>query len=51
MNIKASIPIFLLELAIITQDSNAIEKMQKTKELAQLADNLGYKRFLVGQTS
>jgi luciferase family oxidoreductase group 1 len=47
MNMR--IPISLLELAIITQDSNASETMQKTKELAQLADNLGYKRFWLAE--
>lgn len=39
----------LLELAIITQDSNVTETMQKTKELAQLVDVLGYKRFWLAE--
>jgi len=43
------IPISLLELAIITEGSNATETMQKTKELAQLADGLGYKRFWLAE--
>ena len=42
-------PISLLELAIITEGSNASETMQKTKELAQLADDLGYKRFWLAE--
>jgi len=46
---KTPIPISLLELAIITEGSNAIETMQKTKELAQLADGLGYKRFWLAE--
>ncbi|WP_348797460.1 LLM class flavin-dependent oxidoreductase [Flavobacterium adhaerens] len=46
---KRPIPISLLELAIITQDSNATETMQKTKELAHLADDLGYKRFWLAE--
>jgi luciferase family oxidoreductase group 1 len=46
---KTPISISLLELAIITQDSNANETMQKTKELAQLADGLGYKRFWLAE--
>lgn len=46
---KASIPISLLELAIITQDSNASETMQKTKELAQLADVMGFKRLWLAE--
>lgn len=46
---KSSIPISLLELAIITQESNAAETMQKTKELAQLADDLGYKRIWLAE--
>lgn len=46
---KTPIPISLLELAIITQDSNARETMHKTKELAQLADDLGYKRFWLAE--
>jgi luciferase family oxidoreductase group 1 len=49
MNMKTPIPISLLELAIITQDSDASETMQKTKELAQLADGLGYKRFWLAE--
>jgi luciferase family oxidoreductase group 1 len=44
-----NIPISLLELAIITQDSNAGETLQKTKEVAQLADSLGYKRFWLAE--
>ncbi|PKB18197.1 LLM class flavin-dependent oxidoreductase [Flavobacterium sp. 5] len=43
------IPISLLELAIITEGSNATETMQKTKELAQLADSLGYNRFWLAE--
>jgi luciferase family oxidoreductase group 1 len=46
---KNSIPISLLELAIINEDSNAGETMQKTKELAQLADILGYNRFWLAE--
>lgn len=46
---KKEIPISLLELAIITQESDAVETMQKTKELAQLADNLGYKRIWLAE--
>jgi luciferase family oxidoreductase group 1 len=46
---KTSIPISLLELAIITEGSNASETMQKTKELAQFADHLEYKRFWLAE--
>lgn len=46
---KTPISISLLELAIITQDSNASETMQKTKELAQFVDGLGYKRFWLAE--
>jgi len=46
---KDPISISILELAIITQDSNASETFQKTKEIAQLADNLGYKRFWLAE--
>jgi len=46
---KTPIPISLLELAIITQNSNMRETMQKTKELAQLADVMGYKRFWLAE--
>lgn len=46
---KDSISISILELAIITQDSNASETLQKTKEIAQLADSLGYKRFWLAE--
>ncbi|MDI5897149.1 LLM class flavin-dependent oxidoreductase [Flavobacterium yafengii] len=44
-----NIPISLLELAIITEDSNASETLQKTKALAQLADSLSYKRFWLAE--
>jgi luciferase family oxidoreductase group 1 len=46
---KNPISISILELAIITQDSNAAETFQKTKDIAQLADNLGYKRFWLAE--
>ena len=44
-----NIPISLLELAIITENSNASETLQKTKALAQLADSLGYCRFWLAE--
>lgn len=44
-----NIPISLLELAIVTQDSNTCETLQKTKELAQLADSLGFRRFWLAE--
>ncbi|MBF7092549.1 LLM class flavin-dependent oxidoreductase [Flavobacterium sp. ALJ2] len=44
-----NIPISLLELAFITEGSNATATFQKTKELAQLADNLGYNRFWLAE--
>ena len=44
-----NIPISLLELAIITEDSNASQTLQKTKALAQLADSLGYSRFWLAE--
>ncbi|MDX6182053.1 LLM class flavin-dependent oxidoreductase [Flavobacterium sp. Fl-77] len=46
---KDPISISILELAIIAQDSNAAATFQKTKELAQLADELGYKRFWLAE--
>ena len=46
---KKNIPISILELAIITQDSDAKQTFEKTKALAQLADNLGYKRFWLAE--
>ena len=44
-----TIPISLLELALITQDSDAQLTLQKTKEVAQLADSLGYNRFWLAE--
>lgn len=44
-----NIPVSILELAIITEDSNASETLQKTKALAQLADSLGYNRFWLAE--
>jgi luciferase family oxidoreductase group 1 len=46
---KNAIPISLLELALITENSNATETIHKTKELAQLADSLGYNRFWLAE--
>ncbi len=46
---KTKIPISLLELAVIAQGSDVTETMQKTKELAQLADDLGYKRIWLAE--
>ena len=46
---KKNIPISILELAIITEDSNAKETFEKTKTLAQLADDLGYNRFWLAE--
>ena len=43
------IPVSLLELAIITEDSNPSQTLEKTKELAQLADSLGYERFWLAE--
>jgi luciferase family oxidoreductase group 1 len=44
-----NIPISLLELAIVTQDSTTSETLTKTKELAQLADSLDYNRFWLAE--
>ncbi|MFV8442169.1 LLM class flavin-dependent oxidoreductase [Flavobacterium sp. LB2P44] len=46
---KKNIPISILELAIITQDSDAKETFQKTTALAQQADSLGYNRFWLAE--
>lgn len=44
-----TIPISLLEVALINQDSTAKETIEKTKELAQHSDSLGYKRFWLAE--
>ncbi|QSW90296.1 LLM class flavin-dependent oxidoreductase [Flavobacterium endoglycinae] len=46
---KNPISVSILELAIITQDSNATETFQKTKDIAQLADKLRYKRIWLAE--
>ncbi|MDQ6472353.1 LLM class flavin-dependent oxidoreductase [Flavobacterium sp. LHD-80] len=46
---KKPISVSILELAIITQDSNASETFKKTKDIAQLADKLGYKRIWLAE--
>ena len=46
---KDPISISILELAIINNDSNASETLNKTKEIAQLTDRLGYKRFWLAE--
>lgn len=42
---KINIPISLLELALINRGSNAQETLEKTTEIAQKADDLGYHRL------
>ena len=44
-----NIPISILELAMIAQDSNASDTLEKTKEVAKLVDSLGYKRFWLAE--
>ncbi|MGO4905161.1 LLM class flavin-dependent oxidoreductase [Flavobacterium sp. W20_MBD1_R3] len=44
-----NIPFSVLELALISQDNDAAETLQKTKKVAQLADSLGYKRFWLAE--
>lgn len=44
-----TIPISLLELALVTQGSNAAQTLQKTTELAQHAESLGYKRIWLAE--
>lgn len=46
---KKPISLSILELAIINNDSNAAETLHKTKEIAQLTDALGYKRFWLAE--
>ncbi len=46
---KNPISVSILDLAIITQDSNATETFQKTKDIAQLADKIGYKRMWLAE--
>ncbi|MHC0442891.1 LLM class flavin-dependent oxidoreductase [Flavobacterium sp. 3-210] len=46
---KKPISVSILELAIINQDSNATKTFQKTKDIAQLADKLGYKRIWLAE--
>ena len=44
-----TIPISLLELALIVEDSNAVMTFEKTKEIALQADALGYNRFWLAE--
>lgn len=46
---KNPISVSILDLAIITQDSNATQTFQKTKDIAQLADKIGYKRMWLAE--
>ncbi|HEX8015528.1 MAG TPA: LLM class flavin-dependent oxidoreductase [Flavobacterium sp.] len=46
---KNPISLSILELAIINNNSNATETLNKTKEIAQLTDRLGYKRFWLAE--
>ncbi|CAD0003838.1 LLM class flavin-dependent oxidoreductase [Flavobacterium chungangense] len=46
---KNPISLSILELAIINNDSNAAETLNKTKEIALLTDTLGYKRFWLAE--
>jgi luciferase family oxidoreductase group 1 len=43
------IPLSILELAIVSQGSDTAQTLQKTKEIAQEADNLGYNRFWLAE--
>lgn len=43
------IPVSLLELALITKDSNTQETFHKTVEIAQKADHLGYNRLWLAE--
>lgn len=44
-----NIPISILELAIVSKGSDTSETLQKTKEIAQAADALGYNRFWLAE--
>lgn len=46
---KKPISVSILELAIINQDSDATKTFQKTKDIAQLADKLEYKRIWLAE--
>lgn len=46
---KNPISVSILELAIINQDSDATKTFQKTKDIAQLADKLEYKRIWLAE--
>lgn len=43
------IPLSVLELALITEGSSTTETFEKTKELAQTADALGFNRFWLAE--
>lgn len=44
-----NIPVSILELALVTQESTAGDTLQKTKTLAQAAERLGYHRFWLAE--
>lgn len=46
---QINLPISLLELALITKDSNTSETFDKTVQIAQKADELGYKRVWLAE--
>lgn len=43
------IPLSILELAIVSKGSDTAQTLQKTKEIAQAADDLGYNRFWLAE--
>jgi len=43
------IPLSILDLAIVTEGSNAREAIQRSRDLAQKAENLGYQRFWMAE--
>lgn len=43
------IPLSILDLAIVTEGSNAREAIQRSRDLAQKAENLGYHRFWMAE--
>jgi len=43
------IPISVLDLAVVTEGSNSREAIQRSRDLAQKAENLGYHRFWMAE--
>lgn len=49
MNAKNTLPLSVLDLSPITENSNVSQSLNRSRELAQLAEQKGYHRFWMAE--